>query len=127
MAVQAVHDQRSRQRTAAYDVLTHPDAPRPDQAQQDQEQAATSLATVAVPSFSVGMVVFVGVGAVTAAALIGIGLSRRRIVSAIRALRYKAEDIQIPLILPMMVGETVWEVLATRRLASQIAATNRQP
>jgi hypothetical protein len=120
MTVQVVVGQRSAQPTATHEVLVSPDAVKPS-----QQQSAMPLVPVAVPmaetgrvsapQLSPGAVALAGVAILAAVALFGTGLMWHRIVPALRKLRYRAEDISIPVALPVVVAEAWWEALAARR------------
>lgn len=64
----------------------------------------------------------VGVAAVVAATLFVAGLMRSRIERVVRRLIENAEDIDVPLSLPIAVVETVREVLADRRIVAESSA-----
>jgi hypothetical protein len=121
MTVQVVVGQRSAQPTATPEVLVSPDAVEPNQQQPAMPPMPVAVPTaeigrVTAPQFSSGTVALVGVSTLAAVALFGTGLMWRRIMPALRTFRYRAEDISIPVALPVVVAEVWWETLVAHRV-----------
>ena len=123
MTAQVVVGQRSAQPTATPEALISPDAVKPNQQQPAMPLVPVAVPTgeigrVTAPQFSSGTVALAGVATLAAVALFGTGLMWRRIVPALRTLRYRAEDISIPVALPVAVAEVCWETLVAHRVPS---------
>lgn len=131
MSAPAIVGQRGAQPATANEIHSRQSAAQPDQARSaaplipvDAPAATGTARPDAATPLTSGAVATVGVVALAAVALFAVGLSRRRVAPALRTLLYELEDIRIPLALPVVGAEVLWDILAIRRATSSIPANS---
>lgn len=90
----------------------------------ETEAAHITRAAATVPSSTI---VFVATATLAAAALFGSGLLRSRVKPALRRLAVNAEDIRVPILLPVTLAEVAWELIADWRARPVAPAVSRRP
>ncbi len=128
MSVLTEIDQRKAQPTVTDDLVVGYGV-----VQSDQPQASTQLNAVESPAATEGeraeavrissdMAATIGVALMAAVALFALGLSGRHIGLARRNLLEKVADIRIPLVIPAVTAEVVWQTFKSNRTASLAAS-----
>lgn len=102
----------------------------PEQGMQLVEVSAAAEAEAAHPArvaqaIPRSTIMFATATTLVAAAFFGYGLVSSRVMPALRRLVISAEEVRVPVLLPVTLAETVWEILVDRRAVSS-AAGRRQ-
>ena len=134
VAIQTTIDQPAAQTKVEVETLptqrTTESLTYPQQGAQLGEVSAVDEAEAAQPASAAGAVPRSTIMIATATTLVaagffGYGLVSSRVMPALRRLVISAEEVRVPVLLPVTLAETVWEVLVDRRAVSA-AAGRRQ-
>lgn len=134
MAIQTAIDQPAIQTKVENEILpaqrTTEDLTSPQQEAQLVELSAVAEAEAAHPARVAhavprSTIIIATATTLVAAAFFGYGLVSSRVMPALRRLVISAEEVRVPVLLPVTLAETVWEILVDRRAVSS-AAGRRQ-